>query len=321
MSDDGSMGTRRQDAGAYVFLGLMVLLGSSTATAAKLATRELPVELLPLVRFGLAGLCLLPAVWRPMVRMIRTDLGRLVAASALCVPVNQSFFLNGNKLAPTSHTGLIYASCPLVVLGLATWLGQERFRRDRLMGVVLSVLGVVVIGAGNLAARRGGAAGASAFWGDLLLVGAVVSWGGYLTVNKPLVARHGSLPTLAGTFLVGTLIYLPFAGWSLRDASLAASGWAWGSLIYLALVVSIVGLACQNLALKSLDASQVATVGNLAPLLTIVWGVVLLGESVTSTLAVGGALTLTGALWAGRPAGARAVPGPLRPELGLDRAA
>src|SRR5262249_23169695 len=163
-----------------------------------LAGRELPIALIPLVRFGVAGLVLLPLVLRPLARMWREDRGRLLVASALCVPINQSFFLNGNSLAPTSHTGLIYASCPLVVLFLATLLGQERFRPDRLAGVVLSVLGVIVIGLGNLA--NSGRAGESALRGDLLLVGAVVSWGGYLTVNKPLVARHGSLPTLAGTF-------------------------------------------------------------------------------------------------------------------------
>src|SRR3954451_19683231 len=45
---------------AWLFLALMVLITSTTATSAKFAVRELPVALLPLVRFGVAGLCLLP---------------------------------------------------------------------------------------------------------------------------------------------------------------------------------------------------------------------------------------------------------------------
>src|SRR4051794_23691544 len=49
---------------AYVCLGLMVLIGSSTATAAKFAVKELPIGLLPMVRFGVAGLVLLPVLWR-----------------------------------------------------------------------------------------------------------------------------------------------------------------------------------------------------------------------------------------------------------------
>lgn len=49
----GSAGFR-----AFGCLALMVLIGSSTAPAAKFAVREIPVGLIPLVRFGVAGLCL-----------------------------------------------------------------------------------------------------------------------------------------------------------------------------------------------------------------------------------------------------------------------
>ena len=70
-------------------------------------------------------------------------------------------------------------------------------------------------------------------------------------------------------------------------------------MAYLTLVVTVLGLACQNFALRRLDASQVATVGNAAPLLTVLWGVWLFGETVTPALAVGGALTLGGIFWTG----------------------
>jgi drug/metabolite transporter (DMT)-like permease len=76
---------------------------------------------------------------------------------------------------------------------------------------------------------------------------------------------------------------------------------AWRGLAYLTLVCSLLGLAFQNQALRRLDASQVATFNNAAPLLTVLWGVWLLGESITPGLAVGGALTLGGILWTSRP--------------------
>jgi drug/metabolite transporter (DMT)-like permease len=175
---------------AFGFLGLMVLIGSSTAPAAKIAVRGVPVGLIPLVRFGLAGLCLWPIVGRggKFGRMIREDGWRLFAAAALCVPINQAFFLNGAKLAPAAHIGLIYAACPLVVLALAAFLGQERLAPERILGVALSVLGVGMIAFENVI--RVDAAGLDVFRGDLLEVGAVLAWGAYLTVNKPLVDRH-----------------------------------------------------------------------------------------------------------------------------------
>ena len=296
---------REVDIRAYVYLVLMVLIGSCTAPAAKFAVRELPTGLLPLIRFGVAGVFLLPIVGRrgdSLARLFREDFWRLALAAALCVPVNQTFFLNGARLAPTSHVALIYASCPLFVLLMTVMMGQERLIPSRLAGVVASMAGVVVIGLDSF--WRGGAGGQDTLRGDLLLVGAVASWGAYLTASKPLIARHGPLTVLAGTFLAGTVLHLPVAlvtmpGWAPLSN---ASGAAWRGLLFLTLVVTLIGLTFQNLAMRRLDASQVASFGNVAPLLTVFWGVWLFGETVTPALILGGVLTLGGILWTSRPA-------------------
>jgi drug/metabolite transporter (DMT)-like permease len=303
---DAESGVREGvDVRAFLYLALMVLIGSSTAPAARFAVRELPVGLVPLVRFGVAGLFLLPVVGRcggDIRRLVREDGRRLFAAAFCCVPVNQTFFLNATRLTTTAHVALIYAAVPLVVLLLAAAVGQERLRADRLAGVAASVFGVAVIGLDGL--RRGGPAGSTTsamMRGDLLLVGAVIAWGAYLTFSKPLVTRHGALTTLAGTFLLGTLLELPVTlvtlpGW----ASLApASPAAWWGLTYLTLIATVFALAFQNLALRRLDASQVATFGNAAPLLTVLWGVWLFHETVSPALVLGGVLTLGGIFWTG----------------------
>lgn len=306
MSVDGLVGGRSGSSmglKAFGCLALMVLIGSSTAAAAKVAVREIPAGLIPLVRFGVAGLCLWPIVGRGgrLGRMLRQDGWRLMAAAALCVPINQAFFLNGAKLAPTSHIGLIYASCPLVVLALAAALGQERLAASRVAGVLCSVAGVALIALENV--LRADPAGRDVLRGDLLEVGAVLAWGAYLTVNKPLVNRHGALPTLAATFLVGCVLDLPVALFTYPSWPPLAevSTGAWIGLAYLAVVVSIAGLAFQNLSMRSLDASQVATFGNIAPLLTVVWGFVFFDERISAVAAVGGALVLAGIAWSSRP--------------------
>ena len=322
MSVDGSSQLRAGGtAGLRAFgcLALMVLIGSSTAPAAKIVVREVPVGLVPLIRFGVAGLCLWPIVGRGglLGRMLREDGWRLLAAAALCVPINQAFFLNGARLAPASHIGLIYAACPLVVLALAAAMGQEKLASERVFGVAASVAGMVLIAFENLA--RSDAAGRDAFRGDLLEVFAVLTWGGYLTFNKPLITRHGALPTLAATFLVGSALDIPVAlatapGWPpLTTVSTAA----WLGLAYLTIVVSIGGFAFQNLSMRTLDASQVATIGNVAPLLTVFWGYLLFDERISPIAAAGGALVLIGIAWASRP-GRKPAP---RPVLRLAEAA
>lgn len=303
----------RRDLAAYACLTLMVLIGSTGAMSAKLAVRELPPTLMPIARFGLAGLCLLPWALRNgrFAQMLRRDWRRLLAAGVLCVPLNQFFFLGGARLAPTTHIGLIYATCPLVVLLTACWAGLERLRADRLIGVLASVSGIVVLGLGNLGGAGGGAETERFLLGDLMLVGAVLSWGVYMTASKSLIARHGPLTALSGTFLVGSLICLPLgvaalpdwwaaAGPSTLERLSDASPTAWAAMFYLCFVVSVVGLMLQNTALRRLDASEVATIGNGSPLLTVVWGGLFLGEAITPFLVVGAALTVGGILWTGR---------------------
>jgi drug/metabolite transporter (DMT)-like permease len=302
----GKPGREIVDFRAYVYVVLMVVFGSTTAAAAKIAVTELPLTLVPAVRFGMAGLCLLPWVLGRGVlrRMIREDGLLLLATAALCVPINQGFFLSAARLGPTSHVGFFYATCPLVVLLLAWTMRMERPDRGRLWGVLASVAGIVVIGIGNYWSS-GGAPTAevrAVVLADLLLVGAVVSWGGYIAVSKPLVERHGAMPAVAATCLVGCLLSLPLAVWAWPGFSSfgQVSSSAWLALAVLGLFITPLGWAFQNLSLRRFDASQVATFSNGSPFLTVVWGVWLFDELLTPALVVGGGLTLGGIYWASR---------------------
>jgi drug/metabolite transporter (DMT)-like permease len=287
----------------------MVLFGSTTAAFAKIVVRELPVAVVPALRFAMVVICLLPWVFRrgAFIRMVREDGRLLLLTAALCVPINQGFFLSAARLGPTSHVGFFYATCPLVVLVIAGAMRMERPDRGRILGVLASVAGIVMIGLGNLWSDDSGTNEEvrAVMLADLLLVGAVMSWGGYIAASKSLIERHGAMPTLAATCLVGCLLSVPIAilawpGWSrLGDASSSA----WVALGVLAVFITPFSWAFQNLSLRRFDASQVATISNASPALTVVWGVWLFGELVTPALVVGGALALGGIYWACRSRG------------------
>ena len=170
--------------------------------------------------------------------------------------------------------------------------------------MILSLMGVALIALQNLMGTS--AASRDVLKGDLLEVGAVLSWGAYLTLNKPLINKQGALPTLTATFLIGSLLDIPVAllsmpGWPPLST---ISTTAWLSLGYLALFATIGGLAFQNLSLKSLEASQVAAFGNGSPLLTVLWGYLLFNEQISLLAAIGGGLVLAGIFctsWVKRP--------------------
>jgi drug/metabolite transporter (DMT)-like permease len=110
------------------------------------------------------------------------------------------------------------------------------------------------------------------------------------------------MPVLTATFLVGALLDLPVA----LIASPAipplarVTPTAWIALAVLTLFITPVNLACQNLAMRRLDASQVANFSNISPVLSVAWGAWLFGEPITASLVVGGTITLAGVYWTGR---------------------
>lgn len=283
----------------------MILFGSTGGPAAKIALRELPMAWMPTIRFGLAGLVLLLCLWprRAQIwRMLTQDWRRFLLAAALCVPINQFCFLGGTHYSTVSHVGVFYAACPLVVFLLAWLIGLEKMRFNRAIGVGLSVAGVSLIGWTSLINAQAGGGG-EAFWGDLLLVGAVLSWGGYLVVSKSLVVRHGALPVLFWTFSLGALMNLP---WSLSQfetaARLATASWtAWLAFGYIFVFLTLLVLSLQNVAMRRLDASQLTALGNLSPILSIVWAALFFGDALTGELVAGATLTVGGAIWANRP--------------------
>ncbi len=316
--------TPKPSASAPVSLLLMVLLTSTTAPSARMAVQEMPIAVLPLIRFGSAGLCLLPAVlWRGrrgLTRLFIEDWPRLLIAASLCIPINQALFLNGAKLAPTMHVGLLYAACPLVVLIVAILIGQENLTRPRLMGILLTVLGVAGIALG--AAWEGALVAEGAdpdpdvvrrtLLGDAAIVGAVLSWGMYMALSRPLILKHGALTTLAGVFLTGSLLQVPLGLMATDVGSrlAQASTTSWLALTYLSLIVTVLGLWFQNRALQRYEASLVAAVGNVAPLLTVLWSIWLFDERLTTAFVLGALLILVGVGWARRqpkPSRARAL--------------
>lgn len=319
--DRQSRGERKGTSIAYACLWIMAIAGSLTAPTAKSAVAEIPFSILPPLRFTLAGTCILIWLWPKrgdILRLVRENPWLALGVAAFCVPINQSFFLNGARLAPLSHTAIIYASCPMVVTLLAVAWGLERWSAGRLLAIALSVLGVAVIGWGSLSAGdlsvKGGS-GLETFWGDLLLIGAVITWAAYMTINKPLVQKHGALPTLCVTFLGGAALSLPLL-WLDPPSSerlSSASLWSWGNFLVLAIFVTISTLALQNICMKRFDASQVAAFGNLSPILTLLWSVLFFGDRLAAELVIGAALTMAGAVWANRSDGGAASPLPPSP--------
>lgn len=191
------------------------------------------------------------------------------------------------------HSGLIsvvFGLSPLMAAVMAAaWLGERSLSRPRVLGALLGVSGLALIFVhGSEAGGRETVAG---------LVALMVAMTGY-TAGMVWIKRIGDdSPPLATT--VGTLaVSLPgFAlVWWLAEGTLPLHlpVRALGAIAYLGIFGSVIGFAAYFYCIKHMEASRVALITLMTPVLALLLGQWLNGEHTTDRLWGGVTLILAG---------------------------
>lgn len=284
---------------------VVVVIWGSTFVATKLLFSQIGPSAMALLRFVVASIILVPlADWRSSGHL---PWGRLALLGL--TGVTSYFFFQNVALVYTSATdaSLIIACLPALVAGLAALFLGERLTASRVVGVAISIVGVVVVVA--LGAPEPTAL--APLLGNALMLGAAVSWAAYTTIGKGLESLSFRV-TSAASVLFGALFLIPFAA-----AEVALQGWprltvdGWLGILYLGAGASALAYFLWNFALPRLDASEAAVYLNLVPLIGVLLAAATLQESVGLVRVAGGALIVGGvtlASQAPRRGAARRVP-------------
>lgn len=274
----------------------MLLLWSANFIFAKLATRELPLELVLGLRYALAGLIMWPvylvAARRrdPAVTPWKLrDLPVLLGCGLFGLVGNQLLFVAGISLTSVTHAAIITALSPILVLLGAAAAGHERITAAKLRGILIAMSGVIVLQCGK------DPMGSATLPGDAVMLLSCLVFSAFSIFGKGPAARFGSLTLNAFAYLTAGVLALPVLYWATRrhqpwSASLAA----WSGIFYMALFTSVVGYLIYAYALRHFPASRVAGVTYLLPVLASLLAIVILHERPTVWLAVSTALVLTG---------------------------
>ncbi len=282
--------SRVSPARALAMATVVVVLWGISFPVSRVAVRELPPLALALGRFALATGMLWPAARHQGLSLARADLPSALLLGLLGVALYFALENYGLLFTTASHASLIVATVPL---GSAA---VEAFRRRRLprplpiAGMAVAALGVVVI-----VRPEGG--DLRSLLGDLLVLGAMAAWVGYTFLARGLMARRSPLLVTAATMAFGTALLLPMALVEALFLPLRApSPLAWAALAYLGLLCSAAAYLLWNTALPVLGVSVANNLLNVVPLVSVLTGVLVLGEPWNATIAVGGALILAGVI-------------------------
>lgn len=218
------------------------------------------------------------------------------------------FFFSGLKTVPAGKASLIIACIPAIMALFSCLFLGERLGPARAVGIPLSLAGVfVIISRGDPAALLSGGLGR----GELFIFGCVAAWTAYSLLGKRAMAAMSPLNAVTWACFFGCLMLLPGA---LAEGLAGSAGsirpLVWGNLLFLGIMATGLSFAWYYEGIKAIGASRAGVFINLVPVAAIGLGVLILGETVTWTLATGGAMVIGGVWLTNRkPKPARTHPG------------
>ena len=285
---------------------LATLSWAGNMIAGKEALREIPPLALAQFRVGGAALVLLAIffVWpdRPGLRLSRGEWGRLAVLSLFGITLNQIFFIAGLSRTSVSHTGLLVALGPVMVLIISVAWRMETLTAAKVLGMLLSFAGVGILSVG----RYGGAGGSSI--GDLIVLASSTVFAVYTVLLKKTSDRYDALTLNALTYALGALLLVPVCGKPFHDMHWRAlTRMGWFGALYMVVLGSVISYLIYAFALTELAASRVAAFSYLQPVMATALAIWLLAEKLTGGVVVGGALILGGVYLAERERGEEAA--------------
>ena len=185
--------------------------------------------------------------------------------------------------------GMVYATNPLMIVGLAIILGQERLTFSVALGMVISFAGTVYLFFDGL---DGG--GGNPVFGGLMLLAACFGWALYAIFNKPLVRKYGPLKTTLYSTLLpalpAALLYSPHTYQTFTHLSVTS---LW-ELALMSLIGTIFSVNLWNYAAVHLRPSSTGVSLYLIPPGVALFGYIFLHETTGPQTLMGGFIIMVG---------------------------
>ncbi len=207
----------------------------------------------------------------------------------------------GMQYSSASEAGIIFSMAPIITLAAAQIFLKEKNTVLQIIGIILSVAGVlyIVYNKTNFAGDN------ASIKGIVLLLLSICSMVSYYVIGKKLGTKFSALEI---TVWIITTAFISFSSISTYKhlnnntldtllSPLYHSNFVF-SVLYLGVLSSVLTAFLMNYALPLIPAAQISVFGNFSPIIAIISGVVFLNERLYSYHIVGGLLVLIGIIMA-----------------------
>jgi len=273
-----------------------VVVWGGTFIATKIALQEVSPATIVWLRFAM-GVVILGATVLMRKQFAIPEKGEWLYFALLGfigVTFHQWLQANGLITAQATTTAWIVATTPIFIALLGWLMLKEKLNWIQVGGIAAAALGVLlIVSKGNLGALFTGKEGSI---GDLLVLISAPNWAIYTVLSRRELARHPAARMMFYVMLLGWLftnIWIFGFGPGLSEIhNITLKGWV--AILVLGIFGSGLAYIAWYDALQALPASQLGVFLNIEPLVTTLLAALLLNESITLLVLLGGGIIILG---------------------------
>ena len=270
----------------YCLILILSVIWGLAFVAIKRAEFELTPENLTLLRWIIASgsfLILAPIVGKPKNPMQKNHVPRILLVSFASV-VGYHLTLNyAETIVSSGLAGLLISFGPIFIAVLSTI-----FLKEKISGMLMLALALALAGAFTLSI--GADLTFQQIAGPIALIIAAFMYSIYIVGSKPLVRDYGALPTAVWLAVIGTVFTFPLFSSNFVTQVLNLSTGGWLSVIYLAILSTVISNMILYTLIGEQAVSRLSVQLYLVPLVSLIGGVILLGESLSALTVIGAGL-------------------------------
>jgi drug/metabolite transporter (DMT)-like permease len=286
----------------YFLIHLMVLLWCGNFIALKVCLHFMPALGVSAFRVSSAALILVfvyslsrPRQEFPPLRRWHFSFFFKLALTGLVI--NQTLFVLGLSYTTVAHSALIVTFGPLFTLIFAWLRGQELLTFKKIVGMSLSVLGIILLNFNQDFTLQ-----TQNLLGDFFTLMGSMAFAYFTVLSKNAASIYGPVPATCFTYFAGACMLLPIG-----LPFIVKVDWfhlTWGSYLaffYVAVLSSVLAQLIFYYALRRMTASRLAALTYLQPVVTTISSALLLSEKLSLNFIVGGSIVLSGIILTQRP--------------------
>ncbi|KKP59338.1 MAG: hypothetical protein UR52_C0008G0048 [Candidatus Gottesmanbacteria bacterium GW2011_GWA1_34_13] len=252
----------------------------------KWSLQDIPLFVLAYFRFFIASILLFPIASRNSLIIHRQDWGKILGFALSGVTFNITFFFLGLKLAPSINAPIIASAGPIFLLLASIIFLKENPKRKKIIGMLISLLGVFVI-IGRPLIENGFAI--SGMLGNIFILMATFGAVGHTIFCKQLSHKYPANTITFWAFIIGTVTFLPFfineslsTPWIINLDIRGYVGLVFGSVLS-----SFIAYSLYSWAIARIDASEAGIFTYIDPVAATIIAIPLLGEIPTPLFILG----------------------------------